>query len=93
MTVHPDWDDAVSGAPVGDPDPFGTAAARSGDAPLDAVAADGFDQAADDPFASVFAQELENVTASDWDVDAGALWGDDGALGLDAGSAPVDFPA
>ena len=53
-----------------------------------------------DPFAdplgvNMFTQEIENVDASDWDVDSDSLWGDVGAdAGTDIGdgSFDIDFP-
>ena len=39
----------------------------SDDAPFDFTGAD------------MFTQEIENVNASDWDMDSDLLWGDDGA--------------
>jgi len=55
---------------------------------------DGFDNV--NPFANVFTEEIENVSASDWDVDADVLWGDGPDL-YDLGGEPdateFDFPA
>ncbi len=48
----------------------------------------------DDPFANAFTDEIVNVTASDWDVDADALWGADASpdVGFDPGPGAYDFP-
>ncbi len=45
--------------------------------------------------ANMFTEELENINASDWDVDSDLLWGDDGAEGtvdIGDGSFDTDFP-
>ena len=64
----------------------------------EAFGADPWEDDAADPFAdpasaNLFSAEIENVNASDWDVDTAAIWGDEvggadfedggGALGLD----------
>ncbi|SJN27286.1 hypothetical protein FM104_05495 [Microbacterium esteraromaticum] len=42
-----------------------------------------------DPFsADSFGQEIANVDASDWNVDADLLWGDDAPGDFDAGDVP-----
>jgi hypothetical protein len=39
----------------------------------------------------MFTQEIENVDASDWDVDSESLWGDETAdTGADIGDVPPD---
>ena len=47
----------------------------------------------DSPFggldADIFTREIENVSASDWDVDTDLLWGDPDAAG-DQGADGVD---
>jgi hypothetical protein len=51
------------------------------------------DAAADPWLANLFSDEIENVNASDWDVDTALIWGDDGehhAVVEDGGA--VDFP-
>ncbi|GAA1532917.1 hypothetical protein HD600_001949 [Microbacterium ginsengiterrae] len=53
-----------------------------------------------DPFAdpsglNAFTQEIENVDASDWDVDSDSLWGDTGVdtvIDDDGGTFETDFP-
>jgi len=88
MADHADWDDvdavSVDGAP-----PF---AAETDDAVVAWSPAE--EAVEDDPFANAFTEELENVAASDWDVDADALWGDDATfdVGMDPGAAAYDFP-
>ncbi|MFC8682707.1 hypothetical protein ACFT30_14415 [Microbacterium ureisolvens] len=47
----------------------------------------------DDGFVNAFTEEIENITASDWDVDADVLWGDDGSLGTGPDPTGFDFPA
>ena len=49
----------------------------------DAFGADPWGDDFADPFAdpasaNLFSAEIENVNASDWDVDTGRIWGDDG---------------
>jgi hypothetical protein len=48
----------------------------------------------DDAFVSAFTDEIANVTASDWDLDADVLWGDDvpPGLGADPGAMGYDLP-
>jgi hypothetical protein len=52
-----------------------------------------FAEGASDPWlANLFTEEIENVNASDWDVDTALIWGDDGGhAAVDDGGA-VDFP-
>ncbi|GAA1801451.1 hypothetical protein [Agromyces neolithicus] len=52
------------------------------------------DPAAGDPtVANMFSAEIENVNASDWDVDAALIWGDAGDdTVIDGGSTGLDFP-
>lgn len=60
---------------------------ESWDAPLDPFA--------DPAGVDMFTQEIENVDASDWDVDSASLWGDEGMdTGADLGDASfdIDFP-
>lgn len=48
-----------------------------------------------DLFANAFTDEIQNVTASDWDVDADALWGGVASDPYGLGTAPgptLDFP-
>lgn len=47
-----------------------------------------------DPIASMFSDEIEDIDASDWDVDASRIWGDDeDATGIDDGGVlGLDFP-
>jgi hypothetical protein len=55
-----------------DPDGGSADAAGFGDSSFDALSAD------------AFTQEIENVSASDWDVDTDLLWGD---------PEPIDDPS
>lgn len=52
------------------------------------------DPTAGDPTAgNLFTAEIENVDASDWDVDTALLWGDEGSDPIvEGGSAGFDFP-
>ena len=52
------------------------------------------DPTAGDPTAAnLFSAEIENVNASDWDVDTALIWGDDGGDAvIDGGSIGLDFP-
>ena len=52
-----------------------------------------------DPFAdpastNLFSAEIENVNASDWDVDTNLIWGDDGGDALEDGGETLglDLP-
>ncbi|WP_127820427.1 hypothetical protein [Microbacterium sp. CPCC 204701] len=59
--------------------------------PRDRLAAEGDG----DLFANAFTDEIQNVAASDWDVDADALWGGVEPDPYDAGTASgtaLDFP-
>ena len=65
----------------------------------DALGADPWGMDFSDPFAdaattNLFSAEIENVNATDWDVDADSIWGDD--VGSDAvddgGVTGLDFP-
>ncbi|MFB7894222.1 hypothetical protein ACFC1I_18620 [Microbacterium sp. NPDC056044] len=87
MADHGDWDDLDDMDGVGG----ASAPADAGEA-VEWGSASGFVE--DDPFANMFTDEIVNVTASDWDVDADVLWGDDAEpqLGID-GPAAYDFPA
>lgn len=54
-----------------------------------------FTDAFSDPAVSnLFSAEIENVNATDWDVDADSIWGDDvgGDAVDDGGLAGLDFP-
>lgn len=45
--------------------------------------------------ANMFTEEIENINASDWDVDSDLLWGDDGAeatVDIGDGVFDTDFP-
>lgn len=45
--------------------------------------------------ANMFTEEIENVDASDWDVDSDLLWGNDGAeatIDIGDGVFDTDFP-
>ncbi|MBF0671092.1 MAG: hypothetical protein IR160_00730 [Salinibacterium sp.] len=46
------------------------------------------DQEPDVSGANLFSEELANIDASEWDVDAAALWGDE-TDGPDPGAAPL----
>ena len=66
----------------------------------DALGADPWDEDFADPFAdpastNLFSAEIENVNASDWDVDADRIWGDDGGSDAvdDGGVSGLDFPS
>lgn len=52
------------------------------------------DPTAGDPtVGNLFTAEIENVNASDWDVDTALIWGDEGGDPIvDGGSAGFDFP-
>jgi hypothetical protein len=57
--------------------------------PADAFGAGPWGDDLADPFADpsspdFFSAEIENVNASDWDIDADLIWGDDG------GGAPIE---
>ncbi|MGO2746139.1 hypothetical protein [Microbacterium sp.] len=44
---------------------------------------------------NMFTEEIQNVDASDWDVDSNSLWGDEGTdIVADIGGGPfdIDFP-
>ena len=69
--------------------------ADADDAPgADAWNVDFADPFADPATANLFSAEIENVNATDWDVDADSIWGDD--VGSDAvddgGVTGLDFP-
>jgi len=52
-----------------------------------------FTEGASDPWlANLFTDEIENVNASDWDVDTALIWGDDGEPAALDDSGAVDFP-
>ncbi len=66
----------------------------------DAFAADSWGDEFADPFAdpataNLFSAEIENVNASDWDVDTASIWGDEaGSADIDEGgeSLGIDLP-
>ena len=65
----------------------------------DAFGADPWGDDFADPFAdpasaNLFSAEIENVNASDWDVDAARIWGDDAGSDAvdDGGDAGLDLP-
>lgn len=61
---------------------------RTGDAGVDEEL---WDEHADLSGMSMFTQEIENVEASDWDVDSDSLWGGEGPdLGVDIGDGLFD---
>ena len=85
------------------------AASRQDDLPLDDVpeqsadadeapGADAWSVDFADPFAdpattNLFSAEIENVNATDWDLDADSIWGDDGGDAVDDGDVSgLDFP-
>ena len=77
------------------PDDVPEPSADSDDAPgADAWNMDFSDPFADPATANLFSEEIENVNATDWDLDADSIWGDD--VGSDAvdngGAAGLDFP-
>lgn len=84
MSDRADWDDE-------DGDAVPATAPPADELPSDWTSAGQLD---DDPFANAFTDEIVNVSASDWDVDADVLWGQDASLDLDAdpGPAAYDFP-
>jgi hypothetical protein len=54
-----------------------------------------FTDLTDPPAGNLFTAEIENVNASDWDVDATLIWGDDDGSGLaddTGGGIAFDFP-
>ncbi|MEJ1156041.1 MULTISPECIES: hypothetical protein [Microbacterium] len=71
--------------------------------PIDAASGDSFGQYVDASFDEIadgyrlmtsFAEEIENVTASDWDLDADELWGgveDPADFGPEPGGSAFDF--
>jgi hypothetical protein len=79
--------DAASGLP-----PFGAPPDHE-DPAEDVLEGDPWGADPDAMTANWFSDEIENVSASDWDVDAEQIWGDDdtGAAADDAGGAGLDF--
>ena len=73
--------------------PFGAPLDQGDGAADDVLEGDPWDADADAMSANWFSDEIENVSASDWDVDAEQIWGDDdtGATADDAGGAGLDF--
>ena len=78
--------DAASGLP-----PFG--APFDGGAEDDVLTGDPWGADLDALSANWFSDEIENVSASDWDVDTDQIWGDDDTTDPadDAGGAGIDF--
>jgi hypothetical protein len=77
------------------------AVGRQDHLPLDDVpeSADPWGDDLADPFAdpasaNLFSAEIENVNASDWDVDTASIWGDEaGSADIDGGEAlGLDLP-
>jgi len=87
MVDRADWED-VDGVAVDDSAPLAETDALVGWSTSE-------DVVDDDPLANVFTEEIENVAASDWDIDADVLWGEDSSLdiGMDPGAGAYDFPA
>ncbi|WP_106816605.1 hypothetical protein [Microbacterium timonense] len=85
MADSAEWDaaDAADSAPL--PSDGGT---------MDLDWGQGEELVDDDSFVNAFTDEIAGITASDWDVDADVLWGDDVSpdLGADPGAAGYDFP-
>jgi hypothetical protein len=84
----PMWSDEPSAQPA-DPDEAFDGGGWDADL-TDAL----FDPTAGDPtVGNMFTAEIENVNASDWDVDTALIWGDEGGDAIvDGGSAGFDFP-
>jgi hypothetical protein len=88
-------DDAASWQhPLDDaPDQATDSSADAGGAFGGGVWGDGSGEAADPTATNLFSAEIENVNASDWDIDADSIWGDDGEADVDDGGAiGLDFP-
>ena len=84
--------DEPSAQPAGQPaDPDETFDDAGWDADLTDVLSD---PTAGDPTAgTLFTAEIENVNASDWDVDTALIWGDEGGDAIvDGGGTGFDFP-
>ncbi|SFR94734.1 hypothetical protein SAMN04487846_1013 [Microbacterium sp. cf046] len=65
----------------------------AGDAPGADLWGVDFADAVADPGANLFSAEIENVSATDWDIDAESIWGDVGTDAVDDGGAMgLDFP-
>jgi hypothetical protein len=83
-----------------DPLPFDDAADQPASVPAgsdDAFDAEpwgsDFAEGASDPWlTNLFTDEIENVNASDWDVDTALIWGDDGEHSVVEDGGAVDFP-
>lgn len=52
---------------------------------------DSFEPDADPAAANLFSAEIENVDASEWDVDTALIWGDDGADAVGGGTESMGF--
>ncbi|MFD4420532.1 hypothetical protein ACFWN7_03380 [Agromyces sp. NPDC058484] len=92
----PSWRDPV---PMHDLPEQPTEQPDGTDEVLDAGWTDGLADALSDPTAgdptaaNLFTAEIENVDASDWDVDTELIWGEDGGDAIvDGGSLGLDFP-
>jgi hypothetical protein len=88
--------DATSGQDHLPPDEVPAPTEPSADAAAygaDAWGTDFGDAFADPAGANFFSAEIENVNATDWDVDADSIWGDDGVSDAvdDGGIAGLDF--
>lgn len=75
-----------------DPLPLGDAAPESAGASADGDPWDDGVDALGDGVSNWFSAEIENVNASDWEADADAIWGDDGAASDIAQDFGLDFP-
>ena len=67
----------------------------NGEQPFEAEPwSDDFADALNDPAGTnLFSAEIENVNASDWDLEASSIWGDEGELGAEDGDIlGMDFP-
>ena len=54
---------------------------------------DDLDPFADPASTNLFSAEIENVNASDWDVDTNLIWGDDGGDAVEGGEIlGLDLP-
>lgn len=86
--------DATSGQDPLPPDEVPEAGEPVGTPGADPWGLDFADAFADPAGANFFSAEIENVNATDWDVDADSIWGDDGGSDAvdDGGIAGLDFP-
>ncbi|GAA5093882.1 hypothetical protein GCM10025760_24610 [Microbacterium yannicii] len=92
MADRADWED-VDGVLAGEDAPADVDADVDVDEP-DFADASAYGMVDDDPFMNSFTDEIMNVTASDWDVDADSLWGVEPALdpGTDPSPSAFDLP-